>query len=490
MRAPPQPCPDSRQIHDARLCEAEARKFVLAAAILASAMGFIDGSVVSVAMPAIRANLGATLSQAQWVSNAYMLTLSALLLVGGALADRFGVSRVFSLAIVAFTLTSLACSVAPTVNTLIAARALQGMAAAVMVPGSLAIIAQAYPKAERGQAIGTWAAASALTTAIGPVIGGGLLDLAGDSAWRIIFALNLPLGAAAVWMLLRKTNRLPGTPGTPLDLPGGILATLGLGLLAYGLTGAKHEGAFDSRLVIWGGSGLAVLGLFLFVEAKSTHPMMPLALFRSRAFSSANLVTFALYFALSAVLFYLPMTVIAGWGLGAFEASLAFVPMTMLIALLSPMSGKWAEQIGAAPFIGGGAALVALAFAGLGATAHLHLFWTLTVPFCALMGLGMALAVAPLSSVVMGSVPDNATGSASAINNAVSRVAGLVAVAAMGSLASAVYSARGGPVSFGAVSDAPGHLGALDAGFTAVATGSAALAGASALVAALGLRSR
>ncbi|MEM8580578.1 MAG: MFS transporter [Pseudomonadota bacterium] len=490
MRAPPHLRPESTQTHDARLCETEARKFVLVAAILASAMGFIDGSVVSVAMPAIRADLTATLSQAQWVSNAYMLTLSALLLVGGALADRFGVSRVFSLSIAAFTLTSLACAVAPTVDTLIAARALQGMAAAVMVPGSLAIIAQAYPSAERGQAIGTWAAASALTTAIGPVLGGALLDLAGDGAWRLIFAVNLPLGAVAVWMLVRKTNRLPGTSNTRLDLPGGLLATLGLGLLAYGLTGAEHGETLDARLLIWGGGGMAVIALFLLVEWKSPHPMMPLTLFQSRAFSSANLVTFALYFALSAVLFYLPMTVIAGWGLGAFEASLAFVPMTLLIALLSPRSGKWAEEKGAAPLIGGGAALVALAFSGLGATAHLQSFWVLTVPLCALMGLGMALAVAPLSSVVMASVPDSATGSASAINNAVSRVAGLVAVAAMGSLAASVYVASGGQDSFGALSDAPQHQTALNLGFAAVAATAAGLAGLSAVVAVFGLRSR
>lgn len=489
MATTPQPAVATKQSYDARLCPAEARKFVLVAAILASAMGFIDGSVVSVAMPAMRADLEATLSQAQWISNAYMLTLSALLLVGGALADRFGISRVFTLSIVAFTLTSLACAAAPTAETLIIARAFQGIAAAVMVPGSLAIIAKAYPSEERGRAIGTWAAASALTTAIGPVLGGALLDLAGSSAWRLIFALNLPLGAIAVWLLVRKTNPVAGEAGTRLDLAGGALATLGLGLLAYGLTGAEHGGTLDVRLLAWGGTGLLVFVAFLWVEARSAHPMMPLSLFASRAFSSANIVTFALYFALSAVLFYLPMTVIAGWGYSAFETSLAFVPMTLFIAVLSPLSGKWAEQYGAAYFIGGGAALVAVAFAGLGLTAPYQAFWTLTVPFCALMGLGLALAVAPLSSVVMGSVPESATGAASAINNAVSRVAGLFAVAAMGSLAASVYASAGGNVSFGAAADGEAHLAALNSGFAAVAWFSAALAGLSAIVAVRGLKS-
>ncbi|WP_425090536.1 MFS transporter [Tropicimonas sp. S265A] len=488
MSAPPHLCPDKSQAHNARLCSTEARKFVLMAAILASAMGFIDGSVVSVAMPAIRADLDASLTQVLWISNAYLLTLSALLLVGGALADRFGVSRVFTLSIAGFVITSIACSIAPTADSLIVARALQGVTAAVMVPGSLAIIAQAYPADARGRAIGTWAAASALTTAVGPVLGGALLDVAGASAWRMIFALNLPLGAIAVWLLLTRTTPVGGESSTRLDVPGAVLATLGLGLLAYGLSGAEHGSAIDRAMLVWSGAGLGVFAGFLLVEARSPHPMMPLRLFWSRAFSAANLITFALYFALSAVLFYLPMTVISGWGLSAFEASLAFVPMTVFIAILSPLSGKWAEAHGAHKFIGTGAAIVAVAFAGLGLSAPSQAFWAATVPLCALMGFGLALAVAPLSSVVMASVPEDATGAASGINNAVSRVAGLCAVASMGTLAAATYAACGGTASFGAAADGAHHLSALNAGFTAVSLASAVLAALAAAWAVFRLR--
>ena len=228
--------------HRPSFCHPAARPWILAAAILASAMGFIDGSVTAIALPAMREGLGATLAQATWINNAYLLPLSALILVGGAIGDRYGVARVFGAGIAVFVLASVLVALSPTPGTLIAARALKGVGAALMVPGSLAIIAKAYPREERGRAIGVWAASAAVTTAMGPVIGGALLSWLGPEAWRIVFALNLPLGLAALWILWRRTGQDAASSDEAVDWLGGALATLGLGLLAWSLTALQSEG--------------------------------------------------------------------------------------------------------------------------------------------------------------------------------------------------------------------------------------------------------
>ncbi|MER9275744.1 MFS transporter [Mesorhizobium sp. M0522] len=470
-------------------CPQAQRRFVLIAAILASALGFIDGSVLAIATPAIRVDLGASLAEAQWISNAYALTLSALILVGGAAGDRFGLRHSFVAGIVLFIAASLACALAPNPTVLIAFRAIQGVGAAIMVPGSLAIIAKAYPKKERGRAIGIWAAASALTTALGPVLGGFVLSAFGDGIWRAIFAINLPLGLISVYLLLAKVPADAPAEKRGLDLGGAALAILAFGALAYGLTSMSGdgEGLMSGPSIA---AGAVLLVVFIVFERRRREPMIELSLFRIGAFAGANVATFFLYFALSANLFYLPMLMIAGWGLSAAEVGFIFLPLSALIAVLSGPVGQWSDRIGPRFPIASGSLVVALAFAGLALLAYwgIHNFWIGVFPLMALMGFGMALVVSPLSTAVMRGVEDKDTGAASGINNAVSRIGGLIAVAAMGSLAAWVYAgvlgtaAGSGIPGFGEPPPAglaPGldaaRLAASDAAFAAVAAVTALL---------------
>jgi EmrB/QacA subfamily drug resistance transporter len=428
-------------------CPQAQRRFVLIAAILASSLGFIDGSVISIAIPAIRADLGATLAQAQWVSNAYMLMLSALILAGGALGDRFGLRHSFAAGIAVFVAASLLCAFAPTPEFLIAARSVQGLGAAVMVPGSLAIIAKAYPKGERGRAIGIWAAASALTTALGPAIGGLVLSL-GDSVWRWIFAINVPLGAIAIYLLLFRVPADPPASARRIDIAGALLAVAALGAFSLGLTFISGElempVPYLPGVLIVGGVALA--GVFVAWEWRHPEPMMDLALFREGTFSGANVATFFLYAALSAVLFYLPMLMITAWGIAESLAGLIFLPLSALIALLSGPVGKLSDRIGPRLPMATGSAIVAVSYAGMGLMTEygVHAFWTGVLPLMVLMGLGMALVVSPLSIAVMTAIDDEDTGAASGINNAVARIAGLVAVAALGSVVALRYAGVAG----------------------------------------------
>ncbi|MCR6672104.1 MFS transporter [Devosia ginsengisoli] len=351
----------------------QSRRFVLLAAILASSMGFIDGSVISIAIPAIRADLGATLADAQWVSNGYLLFLSALILLGGATGDRFGLRNVFGLGIAVFVAASIVCALAPTPLVLVIARAVQGIGAAFMVPGSLAIIAKAYPRAERGKAIGMWAAASSLTTIGGPIIGGFVLTALGDWSWRLVFAINLPLGLLALALLWFRVAPDHPEVGRKLDVIGAVLATLALMLIAYGLTGDGSESVPPlSHTIAWCGAGLVLAAAFIVWEGRSPHPMLPLGLFANIGFSGANALTFALYFALGGTMFYLPMTMIGGWGESPATVSLVLLPLGISLTLLSSLSGKWADRFGPAPLIAAGSLLVAAAFAALGLTAPLR----------------------------------------------------------------------------------------------------------------------
>ena len=475
------PTPPPSAVSSFPICASANRRWLLITAILASALGFIDGSVVAIALPAMRADLGATLSQAQWISNAYMLTLSALILVGGAFGDRFGLARVFGGGIALFVVASVFCAIAPSAEFLIIARLIQGMGPAFMVPGSLALIARAYPAEERGAAIGTWAAASAVTTAAGPIIGGVLLTFGSDSVWRWIFAVNLPLGGLALWLLVRHVTQDPSQSKTGLDLPGAALATLGLGAMAWALTGAEHgEGPS-----LWlAALGAAAISLFLWVEARSPCPMLPLSLFTNRAFAAANGITFTIYFALSTILFFLPMTVISTWGVTAIGAAAAFVPLSVFIGLFSARIGRLEPRFGAGPLIAAGCALLTVAYGAMAVTAPAMAFWTFTFPACIAMGAGMALIVTPLSTTIMAAVPSRSTGTASGVNNAVSRSAGLLAVAAMGSLAALSYASFGGALSFGAADGTTAHAVATTRSF-AVLCGVAAILAALSSIAAL-----
>ena len=478
----------------------ENRRYVLFAAILASSMGFIDGSVVSIALPAIRADLGATLADAQWISNSYLLFLSALTLLGGAAGDRFGTRLVFGIGIAAFVVASVLCAVSVSPVMLVAARAVQGIGAAFMVPGSLAIIAKAYPKAERGKAIGTWAAASSVTSIAGPVVGGLLLTLAGDASWRLVFAINLPLGAIALYLLWQKVSADHPEAGRRLDVVGAVLATLALLLLAYGLTGDGSDSApLLSHMMLFCGAGAILTLAFLLWEARTRAPMLPLRLFGNLGFSGANGLTFALYFALGGTMFFLPMTMIGGWGQTPATVALALLPMGVLLTVLSPFSGRWADQVGPAPLITVGSLIVAVAFAFLGLMAPLHDVWLGVLPAIILLGLGMGLVVSPLSTAVMTAVDDSDTGVASGVNNAVARVAGLMAIAVLGLIVSSVFeqslgSAAELPIFFGLPAEGLtpaedlARLTATDAAFAAIAYVTAALSAVSAVIAWFTLR--
>lgn len=455
-------------------CAPKDRQAVLWAAILASSMGFIDSSVTSIALPAMRSALGATLVQAQWMNASYLLALSALVLVGGAAGDRFGIARVFSIGIGLFVLGSLACAAAADPAQMIAARAAKGVGAALMVPGSMAMVARAWPGPDQGRALGLWAAASTLTTALGPVLGGIVVTFGGEHGWRLVFALNLPLGLVALWLIRHRTPGDLGRPGLPIDWIGAALASAGLGLFAWAMTDDTADA------MIWA-LVLAILSGFVLWEARTRSPMINLALFRNRTLALTNLVTLSLYFALIGVMFYLPMTAISAWGISAFEVTAAFLPISLLIAALSAPAGRWADRWGTGALMATGSGLVALAYAGLWAFADGTDFWGRILPCMALAGVGLGLAVAPLTAAAMQGADETDKGAASGINNAVARVAGLMAVALLGRLAAASYGPRG--PGFGTTGSDPQHLQATADAFGTIALIAALCAGIAAVIA-------
>jgi EmrB/QacA subfamily drug resistance transporter len=466
-------CPDGRAASNASpgaACEPAARPYVLAATILASAMAFIDGSVVTIALPAVQADLGADFRGLQWIVNGYTLMLGALLLVGGGLGDRLGRRRVFVAGIALFALASVVCAAAPTTAILIAGRVVQGIGAAALVPQSLAIIAAAYPKDVRGAAIGTWAAASAITTALGPPVGGFFVDAL---SWRAAFWINLPLAAGAIWLSWRHVpeSRSDDAKGR-IDWLGAGIAVAALGALTLGLTFLSEEegGRLPLGIACVAAGALGIV-LFLLVERRAADPIMPLGLFRSRVFTGTNIVTLFLYGSLSGVLFLLPFELIERRGLSATEVGLALLPFGLVIGLFSRFAGAAADRLGAWPFLAAGSVVVGLGCAGF--ALNVANFWAGVMLPILLLAAGMAAAVAPLTTAVMNSVPDAQSGAASGVNNAASRLAGLLAVAILGAVAAVVFAGAAPEAArFGVLPPigGPGRTAVEDAFMTAYAT--------------------
>jgi EmrB/QacA subfamily drug resistance transporter len=417
---------------------AAVRSWVLAATIIASAMAFIDGTVVNIALPTIQKGLTADLADLQWVSNAYLLPLGALILVGGGLGDRLGRRRIFLVGIVTFALASLLCAAAPTIGALIAARAVQGVGAALLVPQSLAIISANFPKNIRGRAIGTWAAASSITTSLGPPLGGFLIDLL---SWRVAFWINLPLSVVAVWLAWRFVpESRDDTAKGPIDWLGAAIAIIAFGVLTYGLVAisAGSIGALGiaAAIVI----GLAGLVLFVLVEMRAANPVMPPELFRLATFTGTNLVTVFLYGALAGLLFLMPFELQARRGLSASVTGLTILPVGIIIGVFSRMAGALADKWGPRPFLIVGPILVGLC--GVGLALAIPSYWIGVVVPILFLATGMAIVVSPLTTAVMNSVPDTKSGTASGVNNAASRLAGVIAIAIFGAAASLVFSSN------------------------------------------------
>jgi EmrB/QacA subfamily drug resistance transporter len=407
-------------------------RWTLFCCILASSLSFVDGSVTNIALPAIRASYSAGAADVQWVVNAYLLPLSALLLLGGALGDHFGRRRLLIIGTGLFAAASLTCALAPSLPLLLAARAAQGIGAALLLPNSLALLTAAYSGEKRGRAVGIWAAAGAAAAAVAPLIGGWLVDNVG---WPAIFYINLPLALGAIGLALRFVgeSRDPGAGRT--DYPGALLATGGLGGVTYGLTLWSANGRWSAAAIVAMATGVVLLIGFLFVEhRRGNRAMMPLALFAGRCFSGLNLLTFLLYGAFSAAMLLFPYVLITSGGYSPVQAGLAMLPLPVVMTAASPSMGSLAARIGPRIPLTVGPLVLAAGMALAWLMQPHSGYWTSAFPTILVMALGMTVAVAPLTASVLGSVEEQHVAMASGFNSAVARTGGLIATALLGSV--------------------------------------------------------
>ena len=445
-----------------------AGRWVLAAAVLGSGVAALDSTVVNIALPAIARNFHASVASMQWVVDGYTLPLAGLLLLGGALGDVYGRRKVFVIGTVWFALASLLCGVAPSAGLLIAARALQGVGAALLTPGSLAILQASFAPSDRPKAIGAWSGLGGVATAAGPFLGGWLI---GAVSWRLVFFINLPVAAAVVLIAARHVpeSRSPG-PREPLDPAGALTISLALAGLTYGLIGASSDGWTSPAVLTSLIAGAALFAGFCVVELRSRHPMLPLTIFRSRQFSAAQAVTFVDYAALGGALFLVPVVLQEVSGYSPLEAGMALLPLTAIMLVLSARSAALAARIGPRLQMTAGPLIIA---AGLLLFTRVHGtgdYLTEVLPAVVVLGFGLAVNVAPLTATALSAAPAEHAGIASAVNNDVARTAGLIAVAIL-------------PVLAGLTGDAYLHPGTLTSGFHTAMVIAAAVAAAGGVLA-------
>src|SRR5436190_3567709 len=414
-----------------------AKTLTLVACILGSAIVFVDGTVVNVALPRLRDDLGADLAQQQWIVEAYLLALGSLVLVGGSLGDLLGRRRVFAAGVAGFGVASLLCAVAPDPGVLIGFRALQGMAGALLVPSTLAIITATFEGPGRGAAIGSWTAWTSGAIAVGPPLGGFLVDAI---SWRAIFILNVPLVLACLWLIATAVPHFPGQPGRRVDLPGAALCAIGLGGPVYALI-AQPASGWDPMVLVAFFGGLAVLGLFLFYERRiSRDPMLPLDLFRSRNFAVGNAATLTIYAGLGSATFFVALFLQQVAGYSALEGGLSLLPITFMLVFLSRRWGALAERVGPRLFMGVGPIVAAVGMALFLLLDASGTYLTQVLPASVVFGLGRSMTVAPLTATVLGAVDQQHAGIASGVNNAIARIAGLLAIAIVGAVVAASFA--------------------------------------------------
>jgi EmrB/QacA subfamily drug resistance transporter len=416
------------------------KRMVLVACILGTTVVTVDSTAINVALPAISEDLGGGLAGQQWTANAYLVTLGSLLLIGGSLGDLLGERRIFTLGVGGFGVTSLLCALAPTIEALVAARALQGVSGALLTPAALAVIVRTFPESERGRAVGAWTAWGGIGTVLGPVVGGQLVDAA---SWRWIFALNIPLVLGTLATVARAIPAdTPRRGDVKIDYVGALLCAFGLAGITFALIEQPLRGFGDPLVAGTLIGGVALLVAFVVYERHARSPMLPLALFRRRNFAVGNIETFAMYGGLGVTFFLLVLFLQGVAGMSALEAGSAGVPVTLVMFALSARFGRLADTYGPRWFMGFGPLISAV---GLLLMLRLDAnvdYWTDLLPALLVFAVGLALTVAPLTATVLADADDGNAGMASAVNNAIARVAGLVAIAAIGALVAAQYDDR------------------------------------------------